>query len=82
MALSGAEAAIGPINVLVNSAGARVQGISSEQELEKAVARLPLVRMATPEEIANAVVILASSKASYITSICMRMDGALKPIMV
>ena len=27
-------------------------------------------------------VILASSKASYITSICMSMDGALNPIAV
>jgi NAD(P)-dependent dehydrogenase (short-subunit alcohol dehydrogenase family) len=38
--------------------------------------------MATPEEIANAVVFFASSKASYITGISMSMDGALNPIVV
>jgi NAD(P)-dependent dehydrogenase (short-subunit alcohol dehydrogenase family) len=64
------------------AADARVQGISTEQALEKAVARIPLGRMATPEEIANAVVFLASSKASYITGISMSMDGALNPIVV
>jgi NAD(P)-dependent dehydrogenase (short-subunit alcohol dehydrogenase family) len=64
------------------AADARIQGISTEQALEKAVARIPLGRMATPEEIANAVVFLASSKASYITGISMSMDGALNPIVV
>jgi NAD(P)-dependent dehydrogenase (short-subunit alcohol dehydrogenase family) len=38
--------------------------------------------MAQPEEIAHAVVFLASSKASYITGVCMSMDGALSPIVV
>ena len=38
--------------------------------------------IAMPEEIAHAVVFLASSKASYITGICMSMDGALNPIVV
>jgi NAD(P)-dependent dehydrogenase (short-subunit alcohol dehydrogenase family) len=38
--------------------------------------------MADPEEIAHAVLFLASSKASYITGICMSMDGALNPIVV
>jgi NAD(P)-dependent dehydrogenase (short-subunit alcohol dehydrogenase family) len=38
--------------------------------------------MATPEEIAQAVLFLASSKASYITGICMTMDGAMSPIVV
>jgi NAD(P)-dependent dehydrogenase (short-subunit alcohol dehydrogenase family) len=38
--------------------------------------------MAEPEEVAHAVLFLASSKASYVTGICMRMDGALNPIEV
>ena len=63
-------------------ADARNQGISTEQAMAQAVARIPLGRMAEPEEIANAVVFLASAKASYITGICMSMDGALNPIVV
>jgi len=63
-------------------ADARNQGISTEQAMAQAVARIPMGRMAEPEEIANAVVFLASAKASYITGICMSMDGALNPIVV
>ena len=64
------------------AADARAQGISPEQVLHNAVARIPLGRMASPEEVANAVVFLASDKASYITGISMSMDGALNPIVV
>ena len=48
----------------------------------EALFKVPLGRMAEPEEIANAVLFLASSKASYVTGICMSMDGALTPIVV
>jgi NAD(P)-dependent dehydrogenase (short-subunit alcohol dehydrogenase family) len=39
-------------------------------------------RTPTPEEVVHAVLFLALSKASYVTGICMRMDGALYPIVV
>jgi NAD(P)-dependent dehydrogenase (short-subunit alcohol dehydrogenase family) len=64
------------------AADARGQGISTQEALEKAVAKIPLGRMASPEEIAHAVVFLASHKASYITGISMSMDGALNPIVI
>ena len=38
---------------------------------------IPLRRSGTPEDIANAVVFLASDKASYITGITLRVDGGL-----
>jgi len=64
------------------AAEARQKGIPLEQVMQQSVSKIPLGRMAMPEEIANAVVFLASSKASYITGICMSMDGALNPIVV
>ena len=98
LASAGLAAAYGPQGIRVNAvnpgltrterlqeglvADARNQGISTEQAMAQAVGRIPLGRMAEPEEIANAVVFLASAKASYITGICMSMDGALNPIVV
>jgi len=64
------------------AADARMRGVRTEEVLNQSIAKLPLGRIATPEEIANAAVFLASSKASYITGICMSMDGALNPIVV
>jgi NAD(P)-dependent dehydrogenase (short-subunit alcohol dehydrogenase family) len=64
------------------AADARLQGLSPEEVMAQSVAKIPLGRMAKPEEIANAVLFLASNKASYITGICMSMDGAMNPIVV
>ncbi|MCE2781395.1 SDR family oxidoreductase [Limnohabitans sp.] len=64
------------------AADARLKGLSPDEVMAQSVAKIPLGRMAEPEEIANAVLFLASSKASYVTGICMSMDGALNPIVV
>ncbi|HPU54144.1 MAG TPA: SDR family oxidoreductase [Burkholderiaceae bacterium] len=63
-------------------ADARLAGITPEEALVRAKAKLPLGRIATPEEIANAVLFLASSKASYISGAIVAMDGAVHPIVV
>ena len=39
--------------------------------------RIPLRRTGLPEDVANAVVFLSSEKSSYITGVCLRVDGGL-----
>jgi NAD(P)-dependent dehydrogenase (short-subunit alcohol dehydrogenase family) len=63
-------------------ADARLGGITLEEARARNVARIPLGRLATPEEIANAVVFLASDKASYLTGVTIAMDGAQNPIVL
>ena len=64
------------------AAEARLQGISIDQAMTRANERLPLGRIATPHEIADAVVFLASDRASYITGAILAMDGAVTPMVV
>lgn len=64
------------------AAEARLAGIDVEEARRASVARIPLGRMASPEEIANAVLFLASGKASYITGVSISMDGAANPVVV
>lgn len=63
-------------------ADAKVKKMSIEDALKTANDRLPLGRIAEPEEIANAVVFLASSRASYINGAVLSMDGGLIPMVV
>ena len=98
LASAGLAAAYGPQGVRVNAinpgltltsrlqeglaADARVQGIGTDEAMARAVARIPLGRMAEPEEVARVAVFLASDAASYVTGVCMTMDGAQTPIVV
>ncbi len=61
---------------------ARLAGISVDVARQRGIERLPLGRMAAPEEIANVVVFLASAKASYVTGVTVAMDGALNPVIL
>jgi len=63
-------------------AEARQQGVTVEEAIASATKSLPLKRFADPEEIADAVVYLASARASYVTGALLAMDGALTPMVV
>lgn len=54
---------------------AAAEGSSVEKIIERWTAQIPLQRLAEPEEFANAVVFLASERASYITGVTLPVDG-------
>jgi NAD(P)-dependent dehydrogenase (short-subunit alcohol dehydrogenase family) len=63
-------------------AEAKLLGIDEEEALQRSVARIPLGRLAEPEEVAAVVVFAASPRASYLTGVVITMDGASSPIVV
>jgi len=95
---SGLAAAYGPRGVRINAvnpgatvtdrlhsglqATAKLEQITVEEALSRATRNIPLGRLAQPEEIANAVVFLASPCASYVTGAIVTMDGASTPMVV
>lgn len=70
---------LAPKNITVNAVapGAiKTPGAQSSEEIEKqTVSKIPIKRMGQPEDIANAVVFLASEKSSYITGQVIVVDG-------
>ena len=51
---------------------------TNDTALKEALKNIALGRVAEPEEIANLVCFLCSSKASYITAQSIRVDGGLR----
>lgn len=63
-------------------ADARLNAISEDEALKRSLKRIPMGRMAEPEEIASVAVFLASARASYVTGVTISMDGAVAPVVV
>lgn len=95
---AGLAAAWGPHGVRVNAvnptltltdrlaqglaADARLRGSSPEEAQREAEKKLPLGRLAQPEEVASVVLFLASPRASYVSGAVLSMDGAATPMVV
>ncbi len=56
---------------------AQANGTDPEKEFQKQAAVIPLGRMGTTEEFANAAVFLLSPAANYITGVMLQVDGGL-----
>ena len=61
---------------------ARQTGSTPDAVLARTAERLPLRRVAEADEIAQAVLFLASPRASYVNGAVLAMDGGLNPIVV
>jgi len=62
-------------------AEAAVAGFSVVEAKARALERIPLGRMAKPEDIADMIAFLSSARASYVTGVMINMDGAATPVI-
>jgi NAD(P)-dependent dehydrogenase (short-subunit alcohol dehydrogenase family) len=64
------------------AADARLSQISVAEARQRSVARIPIGRPASPREIANTVLFLASPRASYVTGATLSVDGGQNPVVL
>jgi NAD(P)-dependent dehydrogenase (short-subunit alcohol dehydrogenase family) len=64
------------------AADAKLANISIEQARQKAVGKMPMGRMASAAEIANAVIYFSSPKAGYVSGTTISIDGGLNPVVL
>jgi len=95
---AGLAAAYGPFGIRVNAVNptvtltermeeglevdAKAHQIDKEEALARIIARMPLGRVSTAQEVADAVLFLCSSRASYISGAILSLDGAITPLVV
>ena len=71
---------LGPKGIRVNAVAPGITATDMmkavpKEVIEPMIAQIPLRRLGTPEDIANAFVFLASDEASYITGVVLSVDG-------
>jgi NAD(P)-dependent dehydrogenase (short-subunit alcohol dehydrogenase family) len=64
------------------AADARLAKISLDEARKRSVGRIPIGRLASPREIADAVLFLASPRASYVTGVTLSVDGGQNPVVL
>lgn len=60
---------------------AAAQGITRDEALARKAAAVPMRRFATPEEVADVALFLASGRAAYVTGAIIPMDGGANPLI-
>ncbi len=66
---------INPVMGETGLIGKFLPGDDTPENRAKVIAGIPLGRLSTPEDVANACLFLASDEASFITGVCLDVDG-------
>ncbi len=62
----------------IHDTRAQMIGISPEESLQRIVARIPLGRMASPDDVAGVVAFFCSPQAQYITGQALNVCGGME----
>ena len=54
----------------------------TDQEFESLKNRVPMGRVATPDEVADSVLFLLSNRSSFITGVALPIDGGISAIWI
>lgn len=73
--------AVGKIKSMQQERRAAREGISVAEHYEKTGKTVPLGRMGEAEEVANVITFLASDAASYVTGVCINVDGGQSGVL-
>lgn len=69
---------VNAVNPVIGETGLTIEfmgGVDNPEVRKKFLATIPLGRMSTPDDIANAALFLASNEAELITGVCLDVDG-------
>lgn len=73
--------AIGKVKSMQQERRAQAAGITVAEHYQRTGKTIPLGRVGEPEEAANVIAFLASDAASYVTGVCINVDGGLSGVL-